>query len=77
MNRITKQRGPWLTGAEVRDAGVRPIVIKIDPYELQIKQKGRRAFYAVPFAAIYAFAVRAAVEQRRREKKAKSKGKVQ
>lgn len=74
MNKITKQRGPWLLRSEVRDGGrPRPIVIEVDPDELTLRQKGRRRRYRLPWEAVYVMAVRAEVERVRKEKVLKRK----
>lgn len=76
MHRINKQRGPWELRAEVRDAGkILPIVIKIDPDELHLRQKGRKTAYSIPWGAVYTLAARAEADRKRREKIAAKKSK--
>lgn len=72
MRRIEKPCPPWEVSATIRDGGSpRPIVVRITPYEIEVRQKGRRRSYSLPWQAVYMAAVRAAVEEARQNRRKK------
>jgi len=64
------------TAASIRDAGrLLPIIVEIHPAFMLLRQKGCRRKYSLTYQSAYLFAVRQAVEETRRQKKAeRSKG---
>ena len=64
------------TAASIRDAGrLLPIIVEIHPTYMLLRQKGCRRKYLLSYQTAYLQAVRQAVEQERREAKAKRQGK--
>ena len=62
------------TAATTRDGGkVRPIVVELHAGFMRLKPKGCRRAYSVTYQSVYLMAVRQAVEEARREKKAARK----
>lgn len=79
MREITKACPWWQVLATVRDAGqVRPLLIQVDPCGLELRQKGRRRGYSLPWGAIYELAAVAQAREnaraKREAKKAKKEG---
>lgn len=71
MRRIVKPTPAWELGAQVWEQGrTAPLVIRVTPWEVEIRQKGRRHGYSLPWEAVYRFAVLARAEELRRERKA-------
>ncbi len=71
MTQLTKHRGPWRVSATVFDSGeARPMVVEFDPYNLTVRQHGRRKGYSLPWAAVYVIAAQAEADRLRREKRA-------
>ena len=73
MRQITKSLPAWEVRATVRDGDTRPIVIKVTPCGVELRQKGRRTGYDLDWEAAYLIAVKAHVDRLRREKAAAKK----
>lgn len=60
------------TAATTRDGGkVRPLVVELRAGYMLLRAKGTRRGYSLTYHSAYMLAVRQAVEEQRREKKAK------
>ena len=66
------------TFASVRERGrIRPLVIELNTTYLRVRLKGSRRFYTVTYDQVWGLGARNAAEERRREKAAARKARVQ
>ena len=65
MTRIAERKTKIRAETSARYRGV-PLVISIEPHEIILREKGRRACFAVPIVAVYELGMKlAALELRR------------
>jgi hypothetical protein len=70
MTRIAERTTKMRAETSARYRG-KPLMVSVEPYELVIREKGRRQCYAVPYIAVFELGARLAAEERRREKREK------
>lgn len=74
MRKIERQSPPWEVRATVRDGGrIKPLVIRVTPYEIEIRQKGARRGYSLPWQSVWVEAALAAAKLDKAARKGKTK----
>jgi len=64
MRKITKPTPSMELATEIWEQGkTAPLVIRVGPQEVEIRQKGRKHGYSLPWAAVYEFAIQARAKE--------------
>lgn len=71
MTKIKKAKGPYETEAMVFDKGRRNVIIKLEPNSLVLRAKRKHEEFRIPYGTIFILAVKASVDFKRKNKKAK------
>jgi hypothetical protein len=76
MTNLSKRKSKlvFFTDDAVRESGkLREVTVTAHPYHADIRLKGMKTSYSISWASVYSLAVKQAVEQARRDKKARTK----